>query len=432
MGPFHAVSQVGSIRNGVTTGTEGTSDAALRATAVGDPEDISDEEADSGLADNDDDGASAWVGGFHEVMDHAPFDGDDADCIDEDVDAEVEAREKALMQQLSAVEGESGGAAAFLSLDEFVEDAQQGLAVMEGVDEQEAARERVLRLLQVGQRWAGPSHWKFKATPAVAASATGAAPSATIETAAAASTRGKGKTPFLVDFQRSKDVLISLQNMDKDAKGTTLTNAALAKEQASSSTLPRDLNCTPQVLSSLFLKPGATIGRRRRLLRQTALHVVDDSPHADNLVADSFSDGGDDAGLHCADDDDVPVVSIDESETNAAAGSDVFRLIDEPTKVEQIQIGYARVAKQVDIKGLKTGVWQLVQDADGEAQKSGTNQVSFREVLGGLHAKVPAPQLLDVSFAYCFISLLHLANEHGLEVQNNTTLDDLRVIVPRT
>ena len=98
----------------------------------------------------------------------------------------------------------------------------------------------------------------------------------------------------------------------------------------------------------------------------------------------------------------------------------------------QIKIGYAKVAKQVDIKGLKAGVWELLQDVDSEARKAGAVQVSFQEVLQQLPSKVEASQLPDVSFAYCFISLLHLANERGLEIADDKDrLSDLRVTMPR-
>ena len=101
-------------------------------------------------------------------------------------------------------------------------------------------------------------------------------------------------------------------------------------------------------------------------------------------------------------------------------------------QVAQIKIGYAKVAKQVDIKGLKAGVWELLQDVDGEARKAGAVQVSFQEVLQQLPSKVEASQLPDVSFAYCFISLLHLANERGLEIADDKDrLSDLRVTMPR-
>jgi condensin complex subunit 2 len=241
--------------------------------------------------------------------------------------------------------------------------------------------------------------------------------------------------------------------MDKDEKGTMLTAAALAKEQLSSSTLPRDLNCTPKMLSSLFLKPSATVGRRRRVLRQTAMRVADavaDGPASDVVAhgtasdaRDAYSDGGDDVAVYDDFGDEPAAGQIGyQSEVGGAGvhgdgvaaggmGGSQLELLERPAQVEQIKIGYAKVAKQVDIKGLKSGVWELLHDAKLEAHSSGAAAVSFRKVLGGLASKVPAAQLPDVSFAYCFISLLHLANERGLEVQASEALDDLTVTLPR-
>ena len=56
--------------------------------------------------------------------------------------------------------------------------------------------------------------------------------------------------------------------------------------------------------------------------------------------------------------------------------------------------------------------------------------VSFQKVVTGLSERLPEDRRTDVSFAYCFICLLHLANDNNLAIESNTELNDLRVTQP--
>ena len=89
---------------------------------------------------------------------------------------------------------------------------------------------------------------------------------------------------------------------------------------------------------------------------------------------------------------------------------------------------------QVDIKALKNDVWELLRDTKSAAPPKGKAKeeavaadVSFQGIVGRLPERVPESKLPDCSFAYCFICLLHLANEKGLEIEGVETMDDLRV-----
>ena len=89
----------------------------------------------------------------------------------------------------------------------------------------------------------------------------------------------------------------------------------------------------------------------------------------------------------------------------------------------------------MDIKALKKDVWELLKDTSTPAapqKKKGVGggaatEVSFQKVLGRLDERVPPAKLPDVSFAYCFICLLHLANENGLEIEASADMTDLTV-----
>ncbi len=147
----------------------------------------------------------------------------------------------------------------------------------------------------------------------------------------------------------------------------------------------------------------------------------------------------------------------------AGGGGGEGDFVPAPQKVAKIEIGYARKAKQVDIKALKENVWWLLQDEAKKGEKGGKGkaaaprEVSFQtyawpasnrqisevgcridesslapfgRVVGRLHERVPADKLHEVSFAYCFICLLHLANEKSLEVLGEGDMRDMRVRLP--
>ncbi|KAJ3090462.1 hypothetical protein HK102_003679 [Quaeritorhiza haematococci] len=101
---------------------------------------------------------------------------------------------------------------------------------------------------------------------------------------------------------------------------------------------------------------------------------------------------------------------------------------------------YARVAKKVDVRKLKECLWREVQtgwdgsilstppspedannvEAAKEAEKDedeSDQELRFTQVIQGLRKFYPPKKLVDISVPFCFICLLHLANENGLELQ---------------
>jgi condensin complex subunit 2 len=92
------------------------------------------------------------------------------------------------------------------------------------------------------------------------------------------------------------------------------------------------------------------------------------------------------------------------------------------------------VAKKVNIRLLKESLWTVLNahapseptPAGGAAQPA-WGQQSFKAAMATLAGSSPPEQMKEVSVAYCFICLLHLANEQGLRVEGNSQLDDLTV-----
>ena len=115
-----------------------------------------------------------------------------------------------------------------------------------------------------------------------------------------------------------------------------------------------------------------------------------------------------------------------------------MKLVDEPQKVQKIAINYDRTAKVVDVRALKNSIWSLLEresknvtttdeDLNESDSEPSHDCVSFQNVVGRLDETVPARALPDVSVALSFICLLHLANEKGLQIVGNQSMDELRV-----
>jgi len=65
--------------------------------------------------------------------------------------------------------------------------------------------------------------------------------------------------------------------------------------------------------------------------------------------------------------------------------------------------------------------------ADSNVIKAVDGSLKFTEVMGSLQTVYPKQALADISTSYCFICLLHLANEKGLIINNQDDFEDLMI-----
>lgn len=61
------------------------------------------------------------------------------------------------------------------------------------------------------------------------------------------------------------------------------------------------------------------------------------------------------------------------------------------------------------------------------ASKTEPNTLKFTSVMNELQQVYPKQAMADISTSYCFICLLHLANEKGLQLSNEPGLMELRI-----
>ncbi|KAJ9142109.1 Condensin complex subunit 2 [Pleurostoma richardsiae] len=124
-------------------------------------------------------------------------------------------------------------------------------------------------------------------------------------------------------------------------------------------------------------------------------------------------------------------------------------LVTQSRRVRPEYVQYARVAKKVDVRRLKEELWNGMdfeklengQDPDrsrlptppeeteaaAKSQAEDAPTLKFTNVMNGLQSVYPKPVMDDISTSYCFICLLHLANEKGLVIEKAPDLMELEI-----
>lgn len=124
------------------------------------------------------------------------------------------------------------------------------------------------------------------------------------------------------------------------------------------------------------------------------------------------------------------------------------QLVTSNRRVRPEYVQYARVAKKVDVRKLKENLWtglafEAAATATATAEKApreeGAMDVElppttrkFTAIMNDLQSVYPQKAMSDISTSYCFICLLHLANEKGLAIEGSETLTELSVTVDTT
>ena len=103
-------------------------------------------------------------------------------------------------------------------------------------------------------------------------------------------------------------------------------------------------------------------------------------------------------------------------------------MIGAPQLVGDTRINYARVANKVDVHVLKEAMLETLEDqvledkplsdkSNKKGKKKGDDNMDFQEVITGINGHVSTEKkelLKDANVSFCFICLLHLANEKNL------------------
>ncbi|CAD7694776.1 unnamed protein product [Ostreobium quekettii] len=170
--------------------------------------------------------------------------------------------------------------------------------------------------------------------------------------------------------------------------------------------------------SGLFLRPNDRSGGLPcGLPGEAGGNLLQGSPQGAGL--DDFNDDGEGVGISGPDYDwDDGGDGVDEHDDLIAAPG---------RTVAFAPIRVAARMKHVDIGALKAHLWQeLCQQSDNPGTSSQTGS-AFSEIVRSVPEAGQAGRLEDISPHMCFICLLHLANEHGLQLSGSEMLDEVLV-----
>ncbi|NXD82512.1 CND2 protein, partial [Halcyon senegalensis] len=209
--------------------------------------------------------------------------------------------------------------------------------------------------------WAGPEHWRFKP-------------------------RHKAGTDSKTEIKKRNTKKLFEINFDEDIDfeahfrktkaSITLSKAILENQNVKSTTLPTDFNYDPNNILQLFLKPAVKLCGTSQ-----PGGLVD---HDDEIGEYDYNNPNDTSNFCPAfqapdsdDDNDTVQFMGQTGEFNLTAlpeGQDAevnrvnittygeLNLIAEPQKVNKIAIQYAKTAKKMDMKRLKSNMWDLLTD----------------------------------------------------------------------
>ncbi|KDQ19090.1 hypothetical protein BOTBODRAFT_28583 [Botryobasidium botryosum FD-172 SS1] len=318
------------------------------------------------------------------------------------------------------------------------------------------------------KNWAGPEHWKVRRVVKRVAE-----PDAEGGTGAAKPKREKASTK--ISFLDPPTAAVTAKQLFAPAGKAVIVLPAKTGAAAPVSanrrkskkvvkrddhTLPDDMHFSSRQLLRLFLKPKFTLKMRRQgvpgddagdgevdehFWAQAAAEQAAAAAQADDDMDDTHGDPApfntqffhdddydDGPGFDDGGGDDVGGLgvghgSMEEEDLLAATQGQLKRVRPE-------FVNYAKKAKRVDVKKLKENIWKgldiVVADPEAEAEveedeeRAQNRQLTdpqeareFNSVIQTLRSSYPKDKMEEISTSFCFICLLHLANERGLKIE---------------
>ncbi len=329
-----------------------------------------------------------------------------------------------------------------------------------------------------GNLWAGAEHWKKMSSSTIKRrkTATGDDDGNKLTTSSVKKTKGKGRRtktgtkdsgddrPALVDITRpvaNLDELLKKPKKSGRSKKSEndpllLTKAMKTKYEKDDNLLPLDAGLGISQLTTLFLRPNTNLAEMAaQKNREMATRRPVSTPKTvgfggvetlgNTLYEEHDDDGGAGFDFGGGGGEDY-----DHDDTQDFVIPD----LEDVRKVEKIRVGYATVAKKVDVKRLKMDLWNELErtfqkqrgnvqgDQSEEANESKQEDdetpadvapetvlkegdltiapLSFQSTLRDMQA---TQSQRDVTLPFYFICILHLCNEKGLALESRG-LDD--------
>lgn len=335
------------------------------------------------------------------------------------------------------------------------------------------------------KNWRGREHWKVRnfKKKIMNSNSNENAPSELITETAVSSNESNGKAK-----KQKKDSTVDFYDLDdsvEDAafsqkKRVNIEMPQKLRHDPGHYLLPDDYQFSTDKITKLFIKPNQKMSffshrKRHTLDRQPGSLKFDDSeiketshipeiadenfwaenyqlkeqeetdPNAakeNNVIRESalenpFEDEGGIDFNQAFEDDDLGGYDEEEgdNELNATQATGTTGPSQNLLK-QETKISYSRVSKKVDVKRLKNNVWKSIIKRTSEKGTSNQDaseavELKFTEIAQDIDSMYPADVKKDLSTSFCFICLLHLANEHGFSVTSTEQFDDLKITIEK-
>lgn len=243
------------------------------------------------------------------------------------------------------------------------------------------------------------------------------------------------KNPLVIDFKGD----INFHNYFRTTRAATTISKSALNTSNKKTTLPADFQYPPSNLSQLSLKPSNTLSAegKKRLSGELGEDIGeydynnanDTANFCPGLQEEDSEDAEGFGGSYDSQTDRPTPFSLDTDDISTY-GEDC--LVPEPHKVNTIEINYAKTAKKMDMKKLKTTMWGLLTESpekpakvDSEETTEVPGEKSFSQSVRNLVQRLPSTMATNLSVPLAFVALLHLANEKNLELHKIDSMTDI-------
>ncbi|KAG2233163.1 hypothetical protein INT48_001656 [Thamnidium elegans] len=277
------------------------------------------------------------------------------------------------------------------------------------------------------QNWAGPEHWKLRRPP----------PTVTDNTE---KPKKKAKIAFQIPFNEEDND--EDENVIFETSTRKLTFSKDAMSKMTKQLLPDDIHFTSKQLLQYFLKPMFPSNPKKKTNPvESAEAPLEEESDATFWAeqTENFMDGVDYG------DDDIQVdfgSTIDQTTSIFNDTPSYHDDYDDPEvsvlygdalitnhnlkKSKPLYVNYAKAAKRVDVKKLKDNLWRSLtlesEHKEGEKENVQGPQ-KFTDVVHNLKRMYSPKTMRDISVPFCFICLLHLANEKDLSIEGLKSIE---------
>lgn len=297
--------------------------------------------------------------------------------------------------------------------------------------------------------WRGPEHWRVTALKQAKKLDQ---PTTKSSTAQPETVKRKRKEHIVVNFFEEDDDDL-LEDIFQKHKNQFQISKRPEERKSNVHILPDDIKFNSQRLVNLFIKPAKSIVTFSS--RMKPILVTDEDEDQTRIYTDENFFAGKylerekereeerqeklAASFHQAEMEDYDnydgidfndvLGGVDNVSENAVDIKEDMgsQLVTGGRKARPEYVNFSKVAKRVDVKLLKDNLWKSIkletrEKTPGEEYESSK---TFKNVVNVIGEMYRPEEKKDLSTSFCFICLLHLANEHGLSIESTPTHDDL-------